>query len=163
MDFTTLIKQLYAVDKLEGYNEEEIKQLKEIYGALPDMLENFYRTSGRTPVLNCGQDIWIMPEYREKWSWLAKSSHFILLNENQGVCQAGIRPEDMNKPDPPVYVCMDDKDWKLCAPTVSEFLAAALAYEAVFTFDYSPEEFYWLSKESYNKLRLVLENIGEPL
>lgn len=90
MDLTTFMKQLYAVDTLEGYNEEEINQLKAMYGALPDVLEDFYRTAGKTPALNGGQDTWIMPEHREKWSWLAKSSHFILLNENQGVCQAGI-------------------------------------------------------------------------
>ena len=50
-------------------------------------------------------------------------------------------------PDPPVYVTEDDKNWTLCAPTTSEFLSAALAYECVFTFECNPEEFYWLTEE----------------
>lgn len=49
-------------------------------------------------------------------------------------------------PDPPVYVTEDDKNWTLCAPTTSDFLSAALAYEGVFTFEYNPEEFYWLTE-----------------
>ena len=217
MSLITLIKQLYTVDTLEGYTEEDINQLKMLYGALPTELEDFYRTAGRTAALQRSQDTWIMPEHREKWAWLKESSHFILLNENQGVCQAGIRLGDMNVPDPPVYACMDNKDWKLCAPTTSEFLSAVLMYEAVFAFDYGSEKFFWLSEEdlqimqskltklpfvlqnwmdmtticyssapnnlavvmdcgdeyqmiyggateeSYNELRLVLENIGEPV
>lgn len=53
----------------------------------------------------------------------------------------------MRLPDPPVYVTEDDKNWVLCAPTTREFLSAALAYEGVFTFEYNPEEFYWLTDE----------------
>lgn len=47
MDLSTLIKQFYAVDTLEGYTEEEINKLKVMYGALPAALEEFYRTAGR--------------------------------------------------------------------------------------------------------------------
>lgn len=150
MNLTTLIKQLYAVDTLEGYTEDEINLLKRKYGALPTTLEEFYRTAGRTVALFRVQDTWITLEHREKWIWLQESSHYILLNENQGVCQAGIRRSDMILPDPPVYVTMDDTDWKLCAPTTSEFLAAALSYEAVFAFDHNFEEIYWLTEEELN-------------
>ena len=165
MNLTTLIKQLYAVDTLEGYTEDEINLLKRKYGALPTVLEEFYRTAGRTAALWRVQDTWIVPEHREKWTWLQTSSHYILLNENQGVCQAGIRRSDMILPDPPVYVTMDDTDWKLCAPTTSEFLAAALSYEAVFAFDHSFEEIYWLTEEDLHvvqsrltKLPFMLQN-----
>ena len=34
-----------------------------------------------------------------------------------------------------------------CAPAISEFLPAAVAYESVFTFEYCPEEFYCLTEE----------------
>ena len=159
MYLSTLIKQLYAVNMLEGYTEEEINLLKRKYGALPAVLEEFYCTAGRTAALFRVQDTWITPEYREKWSWLQESSHFILLNENQGVCRAGIRRSDMILPDPPVYVTMDDTDWKLCAPTTSEFLAAALSYEAVFAFDHSFEEIYWLTEEELNVVQSKLDRL----
>lgn len=165
MNLSTLIKQLYAVDTLEGYTEEEINKLKVMYGALPAMLEEFYCTAGQTAALWHVQDIWITPEHRKKWVWLQENSHFILLNENQGVCRAGIRRSDMTLSDPPVYVTMNDTDWKLCAPTTSEFLAAALAYEAVFAFDHCSEDIYWLSEEDLSvvqssliKLPFVLQN-----
>ena len=169
MDLSTLIKQLYAVDTLEGYTEDEIILLKEKYGSLPATLEEFYHTAGRTDSLWHVQDIWITPEHREKWAWLQESSHFILLNENQGVCRAGIRRSDMTLSDPPVYVTMDDTAWKLCASTTSEFLAAALAYEAVFAFDHCSENIYWLSEEDLSvvqsrltKLPFVLQNWMVP-
>ena len=213
-----LIKQLYAIDTPEGYDDEDINCLRSVHGVLPAVLEEFYRTVGKTIALQFVQDTWITPKHYEDWVWLKSiRSHFILLIENQGVCQAGIRQEDMALSDPPVYVSMDDNDWKLCASTTSEFLAAALIYEAAFTFDYSSEEFFLLSEkdlklmqsrltqlpytmqnwmectitcysnapdnlavvldwtgeyqmffggateESYNKLRSVLEDIGEPL
>ena len=59
-------------------------------------------------------------------------------------------------PDPPVYVTEDDKNWALCAPTASEFLSAALAYEGVFTFEYNPEEFYWLTEEELGLIQSKL-------
>ncbi len=40
----------------------------------------------------------------------------------------------------------DDRNWVLCAPAVSGFLSAALAYEAVFCFSYGPEEFYCITE-----------------
>ena len=70
----------------------------------------------------------------------------IILNENQGVCQAGIRREDLTQPDPPVYVKTDDNDWVLSASSTSEFLMAMLGYQASFAMKYSFEEFYWITE-----------------
>ena len=149
--FCQWLKKLYAVDEFQGFSEEDISAFKSKFGAMPETLEWFYRTMGMTDAFHHVQDIWIRPEHYKKWSWLGKSGYLIILDENQGVCRAGIRPEDAAEPDPPVYVTYDDKSSSLCAGSVSEFLAAALAYEAVFTFDeYAPEDFiYWLSEEDY--------------
>ena len=43
----------------------------------------------------------MLPEHFQKWEWLREPDYLILLNENQGVCQAGIRREDLMLPDPP--------------------------------------------------------------
>ena len=46
-----------------------------------------------------------------------------------------------------VFDCTeDDRNWVLCAPAVSGFLSAALAYEAVFCFSYGSEEFYCITE-----------------
>ena len=62
------------------------------------------------------------------------------------------------KTDPPVYVAADDHRWTLCIGTLSEFLQAALAYEAVFTFPFHGEELmYWLTEEEMVTIRSDLE------
>lgn len=144
-DLWNRVKALYAVETLHGYTEEEITWLKGKFGALPQVLEEYYRNAGGTQEFHCVQDEWILPEHFQRWKWLQQSEDLILLNENQGVCRAGIHREDLSLPNPPVYSTEDDQQWELCAPSVSDFLWAALAYEAVFQFAYGAEEFYWLT------------------
>lgn len=154
--FWEIFKPLYAVGALQGYTEKDMEMLKELFGALPQVLEDFYCTAGRTDAFHHVQDTWMLPEHFQKWEWLRDAPYMILLNENQGVCRAGIKREDLCLPDPPVYTTEDDKNWILCTPAVSEFLAAALAYEAMFTFAYNPECFYWLSEEDAKLIRTRL-------
>lgn len=146
------IVPLYGVTKLQGYREADIAYLKERFGALPPVLEEFYRAAGRTEAFHQVQDTWLLPEHFQTWGWLQEAEHLFLLNENQGVCRALIRREDLTLPDPPVYSTEDDEHWELCAPSASAFLAAALAYEASFTFPHSPEEFLWLDEEDLELL-----------
>lgn len=146
------IVPLYGVTELQGYSEADIAYLKERFGALPPVLEEFYRAAGRTEAFHQVQDTWLLPEHFQTWNWLQETEHLFLLNENQGVCRALIRREDLTLPDPPVYSTEDDEHWELCAPSTSAFLAAALAYEASFTFPHSPEEFLWLNEEDLELL-----------
>lgn len=154
--FLESIKPLYGVEVLQGYTEEEITQLKEMFGTLPQILEDYYRTAGRTDAFHHVQDTWILPENFQKWEWLRKSGCLVLLNENQGVCQAGIHREDLSLPDPPVYTTEDGVNWILSAPVLSEFLPAALAYESIFAFGYCSEEFYWLTEEEMERIEAGL-------
>ncbi len=85
----------------------------------------------------------------------------VILIENQGCCRAGIRRKDLTKADPPVYVAADqinDQRSTLCAGTLSGFLRAALAYEAVFAFPFHGDELmYWLTEEELETVRTGLE------
>lgn len=153
----TMLEQLYAVDKLQGYTNQEINYLKQLFGGLPQVLEDYYRTAGRTESLHHVQDSWILPEHFKKCDWLHKSDYMILLNENQGICCAGIKRKDLSLPDPPVYTTNNNENWVLCSPCLSEFLASALAYEATFSFKYCPEEFYWVTKEELDFIKLHLK------
>ena len=154
-----MVKALYAVESLQGYTQEEINLLREIFGSLPQELEEYYRIAGNTKEFRQGQDIWMLPEHFQKWKWLGESEYMILLNENQSVCRAGIRREDLSLPDPPVYVFDDDGNRALCAPAVSEFLPAMLAYQAAFRFEYCPEEFYWLTQEEFSLIQSRLTKL----
>ena len=53
---------------------------------------------------------------------------------------------------------MDQKNWTVCAETVSEFLKAALAYEAVFAFSWQSDDFVlWLTEEELKVIESRLE------
>lgn len=158
MDFWENLRQLYAVEELQGYTETEIASVRAYFGTLPQAVEEFWRRAGRTEALHHVQDMWMKPEDFQRWDWLRNSDCLILLNENQGCCQAGIRRSDLDKADPPVYVTKDDQSWELCADTTSEFLQAALAYEAVFTYSFGPEDFVlWLTEEELETVQAGLE------
>lgn len=142
-----LIKNLYTADSFIGCTEEEIVFMKKMFGALPEVLENFYKMVAKTESLHHIQDCWILPEHFTKYKWLNDTECLIILNENQGVCQAGIKRADLTKTDPPVYVKTDDNDWVLSAPSTSEFLMAMLGYESVFNMKHQPEAFYWITED----------------
>ena len=157
MNLLELFRDLYGVDQPQGCTDEEIAVVKEIFGTIPAVVEDFWRTFGRTTRLNYVQDIWILPEHYSRWTWPGESEYLILLNENQGVCRAGIRREDLTLSDPPVYTQReDDAPWLLSAPTTSKFLEAALLYESVWQMEYIPEEFYWLTDEELAEVQAKL-------
>lgn len=148
MDLREIMRTLYGIEQPKGCSETEIAAMKEMFGAIPAVLEGFYRTLGHTKELKVNQDDWIFPENFQRGKHLTQSDHLLLLCENQGVCRAEIRREDLTLPDPPVYTQMEDDDpWLLSAPTISEFLEAALIYESIWQLKYSAEEYYWLTDE----------------
>ena len=147
MNYLDFIKPLYKIEAFQGCTEEEITAMKSRFGAIPKAVEDFYRTAAKTPCFQWGQDDWILPEHYQKWTWLERTGALILLNENQGVCQAGVLKKDLSLPDPPVYEFVNDEAQEQISPSVSQFLEAALLYESVWQLDYAPEEFYWLTDE----------------
>ncbi|MFG6392845.1 MAG: hypothetical protein K1W24_01445 [Lachnospiraceae bacterium] len=151
----SLVKRLYAINKFHGSKPEEINYLKQKFGQIPQVLEEFYLKAGNTDRLNHGQDTWIMPKDYKKYTWLEDFIEgIVLLNENQGNCQAYIRNEDLSLPDPPVYVWYGyggNEEPHSCTRSLSEFIIAASAYEAAFTLEYNPEDFYYVSSEDYSE------------
>lgn len=157
-DYMEMIRQLYVVETLQGYTDEEIAIVKKYFDPLPLALEAFWKSAARTEAIHKVQDQWIKPEDFEKWAWLREGDYLVILIENQGCCRAGIRKKDLEKTDPPVYVAADDHRWTLCIGTLSEFLQAALAYEAIFAFPFHGEELmYWLTEEELETVRSGLE------
>ena len=93
--FFDRLKQIYSVEEFCGYTDEDIDYIKGLFGNIPKALEEYYRKAGRTEAFQRVQDTWLLPEHFKKWKWTQKSDHMILLNENQGVCRAGIKREDL--------------------------------------------------------------------
>ena len=148
MELREIVRTLYGVERPQGCTEEEIAAVRERFGVLPAVVEEFWRGFGRTRELGQCQDDWMFPEQYAKWKWLEEYDSLVLLNENQGCCRACVRREDLTLPDPPVYTRMEEDDpWLLSAPTTSAFLQAALLYESVWRLEYAPDEFYWLTDE----------------
>ncbi|MCI8688389.1 MAG: hypothetical protein HFF57_08790 [Lawsonibacter sp.] len=149
MKLRALVRDLYGIDQPQGCTEEEIAAVREKFGTLPAVVEDFWRTFGRTPRLSYVQDDWMFPAFYEKWGWPKRLKDLSLLCENQYVYEAAVLQKDLSLPDPPVYIrpAADEGPWQLSSPTVSEFLEAALLYEAVWQLDHEPGEFYWLTEK----------------
>ena len=151
-----IVRDLYGVDQPQGCTEEEIAAMKERFGAIPAVVEDFWRTFGRTKELDQCQDNWMFPEQYSKWKWLEEYDGLVLLNENQGCCQACVRREDLTLPDPPVYEFVNDEAQEQISPSVSQFLEAAWLYESVFRLECSPEEFFELPEEDLEVIQAKL-------
>jgi len=143
------ILQLFSVGKPKGYSLKELEKVKRIVGEIPKVLEQFYLKCGKTGKLRHLQDELILPD---EYPALIDSEYIVFFNENQGVCQAGIKKSDAKIPDPPVYASMDGKIWLKSADKVSDFLVAMYGYQASICLEYSPEEFYFITKEEKNRI-----------
>ncbi len=156
--FWQTIKTLYQVEQLEGYTEQELTQIENRYGKLPEALAEFYRTAAKTPALHHVQDTWITPQQYQEHpkSWFPEDM-LLLLAENQWVCCAGIKKEDVHLDNPPVYVTEDNKQYLLSAPTTNTFISAVLLYQAVFAMEYVFDDVLWLEQEDFEKLEQRFE------
>lgn len=154
------ILQLFCVDEPEGCSLAELEKVKRVIGEIPEVLEQFYLKCGKTDDLIYNQDNLILPD---AYPTLINSEYIIFFNENQGVCQAGIKKSDAKISDPPVYVSMDGKEWLKSADKLSDFLVAMYGYQASICLEYSPEEFYWITKEEKDKIEQIFGKRKEKL
>lgn len=150
-----LVRTLYGVEQPQGCPEEEIAAAKALFGGIPAAVESFWRTFGHTRRLTYVQDNWCFPQTLRE----VPADCLPLLDENQYVYEAAVLQKDLSLPDPPVYLrrAADGGPWELSAPTVSEFLEAALTYEAVWQLEHSPDAFYELSAGDMAVVRARLE------
>lgn len=143
------ILELFNVTKPKGYSREQIEATKAATGPIPAILEQFYLEYGLTDELLHLQDNLLLPD---RYRALLNDDYIIFFDENQGVCHAGIRKSEALMPDPPVYVRMDNREWKKSADRVSDFLVAMFGYQASICLEYSPEEFYFITEEEKGKI-----------
>lgn len=143
------ILELFNVTKPKGYSRKEVEAAKNAAGPMPAVLEQFYLEYGLTDELLHLQDNLLLPG---RYKALLNDDYTIFFDENQGVCQAGIKKSEAFMPDPPVYVRLDHGKWKKSADRVSDFFVAMFGYQASICLEYSPEEFYFITEEEKGKI-----------
>lgn len=154
------ILRLFNVEKPVGYTAESIEKAKSIVGALPSEQEKFYLYCGASNELHHLQDELILPD---RFDDFAGSDYIIFFNENQGVCQAGVKKSDEALDDPPVYVNVHKNgvdEWRLSSPRFSDFIRAMFDYQASICLEYNPEEFYFITAEEKNKIEKLFPKLG---
>ena len=157
MDKYDSILQLFKVENPVGYTVEQIAKTKTVVGGLPLDLERFYLFCGASKELHYLQDELILPD---RFSDFAASDYIIFFNENQSVCQAGVKKSDAALDDPPVYTSVDNGEWKLSSPHVSEFLCAMFDYQASICLEFNPEDFFFITVEEKNQVEKVFPKLG---
>lgn len=151
------ILQLFKVENPVGYTVEQIEKAKTVVVGLPLELEKFYLLFGASKELHYLQDELILPD---RFADFAASDYIIFFNENQSVCRAGVKKSDAALDDPPVYTSVDDGEWKLSSPHVSEFLTVMFDYQASICPELNPKEFFFINAEEKAKVEKLFPKLG---
>ncbi len=154
------IKKLFAITEVDGFSEAEIDKAKSVHGSIPMTLEKYYRELGNDNIVNHTQNNLTKPWEEE---WQVSDTHMVIYAENQCVCYWGISLEDLEKENPPVYICFENDEWELESDTVSNFLIAMAHLNGGFGLEHSLEDIYMISEEEANVIREKYIKKCEPL
>ncbi len=155
-DFS-MIKKLYTITKATGFSHKEIRSIQSIFGNLPQVLIDYYSELGKDKRLNDTQDSLIMPD---QFQHFKHNDYLIFYCENQRSCVWGIHKDDLSKPNPPVYMSENEKEWSVEADKLSDFLTAMAYLQAVFALEYYPETFYEIEQGDLLYIRTHFANKG---
>ena len=156
VDFSA-IKKMYNINNSNGFSDDEINSIKSIFGDLPKVFVDYYSELGKIKRLNHTQDSLITPD---KFKYNKNDDYLIFYTENQRVCVWAIHKNDLTKPNPPVYMSEDEKEWRLEADTLSEFFTAMAYLQAVFALDYGAETYYEIEENDLIYIRNHYVNKG---
>ena len=145
------IRELFHLDQPSPLPDEQIKQIRMHFGSIPEALENYYRLCGGCTEMNGTQDFLVTPDGRYGHYFLEKfscSDYCVYYTENQCVSEWAFKKSDSNQENPPVYESYDNGEtWLKTTDSVSQFLISQAYMQAVFSYEYSSEEFYEITPE----------------
>ena len=150
-DFST-IKKLFHISEPNGFTENEIKIVKDIFGNLPKVFVDYYSELGKIQNLNQTQDSLIIPE---RFQFYNHNDYLIFYTENQHACVWGIHKDDLSLDNPPVYMSYDQREWNLETETLKDFFTAMAFLQAGFAIQFSSEAFYDLDRKEVD---FIIEN-----
>lgn len=152
MNTFSAIKQLFDITADNGFQEKEILEYKNFCENIPQILIEFYTQLGKVEKLNQTQDQLLEPK---KLKWSTNKDYLIFYIENQYVCVWGISKNDLNSENPPVYVSYDEVSWQIETKNLLDFLNAMANLQAVFSLEFSSEEFVYINKD---ELKIIENN-----
>ena len=145
------IRELFHLDVPCPLPDEQIEQIRKQLGAIPKTLEDYYRLCGGCPEMNGTQDFLLTPNGRYGYYHLEKFNYpdyCVFYVENQCAAEWAFKKSDRNQENPPVYETYDSGEtWKKTADSVSQFLISEAYMQAVFSKEYTNEEFYPVTPE----------------
>lgn len=155
-DFS-IIKKLYHITEPNGFTNDEIQIVKDIFGNLPKVFVDYYTELGKIEDLNHTQDLLIVPE---RFQYYKQIDHLIFYSENQRACVWGIHKDDLSKANPPVYMSEDGKEWKLETETLTDFFTAMAFLQAGYALEYPCNTFYELEPHDFKFIADNFQNKG---
>ncbi|MCV2486134.1 hypothetical protein OD917_14455 [Flavobacterium sp. SH_e] len=150
-DFST-IRKLFHITESNGFTNDEIQVVKDIFGQLPEVFVDYYTELGKIQNLNHTQDLLIIPE---RFQYYKNDDYLIFYSENQKACVWGIHKDDLSKSNPSVYMSYDEKEWNLETETLTDFFTAMAFLQAGFALKYTAECFYEIDDKA---LKFIDEN-----
>lgn len=148
----SIIKKLFHITKSNGFNDDEIQIIKNIFGKLPQVFIDYYAKLGKIQNLNHTQDLLIVPG---RFQYYKHDDYLIFYSENQKACVWGIHKDDLSKPNPPVYMSEDEKEWFLETESLIDFFTAMAFLQAGFGLEFPSNTFYELER---HELSFISEN-----
>ncbi|MBE8725397.1 hypothetical protein [Flavobacterium hungaricum] len=155
-DFS-IIKNVFHIRESDGFSDDEIQVVKDIFGQLPEVFVDYYNQLGKIQSLNHTQDSLIVPE---RFQYFTHNDYLIFYIENQRACVWGIHKDDLSNPNPPVYMSYDEKEWNLETETLSDFFTAMAFLQAGFALDFTCDTFYELETEDLDFITQKFSNKG---
>lgn len=150
-DFS-IIKKLFKITEPNGFSNDQIQNIKDIFGQLPQVFVDYYMELGKIQNLNHTQDSLIVPE---RFQYYKHDDYLMFYSENQKACVWGIHKDDLSKTNPPVYMSSDEKDWNLETETLTDFFTAMAYLQAIFGLEFGCDTYYQLEQSDLN---VVVEN-----
>lgn len=146
------IKKLFGITEPNGFAENEIQIIRDIFGDLPAVFVDYYTELGKIENLNQTQDLLIVPE---RFQYFKHNDYLIFYYENQRACVWGIHKDDLSKTNPPVYMSYDEKEWNLETETLTDFFTAMAFLQAGFALGFTSDCFYEIDD---NALKVIAKN-----
>ncbi|MFH6992296.1 hypothetical protein [Flavobacterium sp. FlaQc-48] len=155
-DFST-IKKLFHIEEPNGFNNDEIQIVKNIFGNLPKIFMDYYAELGKIQNLNHTQDSLIVPEHFQNYK---HDDYLIFYAENQKACVWGIHKDDLSKPNPSVYMSYDEEEWNQETETLIDFFTAMAYLQAGFGLEFPCNTFRELEDDELGFIRKNFKNKG---
>lgn len=149
------IKKLFGITEPNGFAENEIQVIRDIFGDLPEVFVDYYTELGKIENLNQTQDLLIVPE---RFQYFKHNDYLIFYYENQRACVWGIHKDDLSKTNPPVYMSYDEKEWNLETETLTDFFTAMAFLQAGFALEFPGNTFYEIEPKD---LDFIIKNYSD--